>query len=220
MIRQFCLALLLFTLVPAALAKGSDEFKLEPIGALTEAKIAEAVRATLNEKGWRISGKDGKVICELWFRKEIPSHDGSVDGANFGKINEGALVGVISFPNKTHDFRDQAVKAGFYTLRYGISMQDGAHLGVSPSRDFFLLCPPDTDTDIKDIAGPELIKLSRAAIGTGHPAPLALNFPTLNEKDMPKVVTNESEHIILEIKLKLKSGELAIGFIVVGKTSE
>jgi len=30
---------------------------------------------------------------------------------------------------------------------------------------------------------------------------------------MPKVVTNESEHIILEIKLKLKTGELAIGFI-------
>ena len=220
MIRQFCLALLLFALAPAALANGSNEFKLEPIGALTETKIAEAVRATLNDKGWRITGKDGKVVCELWFRKEIPSHAGSVDGANFGQINEGALVGVINFPTKTHDFRDQGVKAGFYTLRYGLSMQDGAHLGVSPSRDFFMLCPPDTDTDPKDLPGAEVIKLSRTAIGTGHPAPLALAFPTVNEKDMPKVVTNESEHIILEIKLKLKTGELAVGFIVVGKTSE
>lgn len=220
MIRQICLALLFFALIPVASAKNSNEFKLEPIGALTETKIAEAVRATLNDKGWRITGKDGKVICDLWFRKEIPSRAGSVDGANFGQINEGALVGVINFPNKTHDFRDQAVKAGFYTLRYGLSMQDGAHLGVSPSRDFFLLCPSDTDTDIKDIAGADLIKLSRAAIGTGHPAPLALAFPTTNEKELPKVVTNESEHIILETKLKLKTGEVAVGFIVVGKTSE
>ena len=220
MFRQLCLALLLFTFTSAALAKSTNEFKLEPIGALTETKVAEAVRATLNDKGWRIIGKDGKVVCELWFRKEIPSHDGSVDGANFGKINEGAFVGVINFPNKTHDFRDQGVKAGWYTLRYGVSMQDGAHLGVSPSRDFFLLCPPDTDKDPKDLPLAEVIKLSRVATGTGHPGPLALNFPTSNEKDLPKVVTNESEHIILEIKLKLKTGELAIGFIVVGKTSE
>lgn len=220
MIRRLFLTLVVCAITSTAFASTSNDFKLEPIGALTETKIAEAVRATLNDKGWRITGKDGKVICDLWFRKEIPSHAGSVDGANFGQINEGALVGVINFPNKTHDFRDQAVKAGFYTLRYGVSMQDGAHLGVSPSRDFFLLCPADTDTDPKDIAGAELIKLSRAAIGTGHPAPLALAFPTLNEKDLPKVITNESEHIILEIKLKLKTGEVAVGFIVVGKTSE
>jgi hypothetical protein len=149
----------------------------------------------------------------------VPSRAGSVDGANFGQIIEGALVGVINFPNNSNDFRDQGVKAGFYILRYGLSLQDGAHLGVSPSRDFFLITPPAEDQDPKDLPPAEVIKLSRKAVGTGHPAPLALTFTT-SEKDLPKVVTDDSERAILEVKLKLKTGELAIGFIVVGKSAE
>jgi hypothetical protein len=220
MLRQICATLLLLALTPVTFAKRNDEFKLESIGALTDAKVAEAVRATLNEKGWRISGKDGKAIAELWLRKEVPSHEGSIDGANFGQINEGALVGVITYPANTTDYRGQGLKAGTYILWYGVSMQDGAHLGVSPSRDFFLITRPDDDKDPKDLPAAEVLKLSRAAIGTGHPGPLALAFPTSDPKDLPKVVSNEHEQVILEFKLKLKSGELPIGFIVVGKSSE
>ena len=220
MLRQICLTLLLLALTPAAFAKPSNEFKLEPTGALTDAKVAEAVRATLNEKGWRISGKDGKAVAELWFRKEAPSHEGTIDGANFGQLNEGALVGVISFPANTTDFRGQGLKAGTYILRYGVSMQDGAHLGVSPSRDFFLVTKSEDDKDPKDLPAAEVLKLSRAAIGTGHPGPLALTFPTSDPKELPKVISNEHEQVILEFKLKLKTGELPIGFIVIGKSSE
>ena len=90
----------------------------------------------------------------------------------------------------------------------------------SPSRDFFLLTPPAEDKDPKDLPAAEVIKLSRLAIGTGHPGPLALNFPTSNEKELPKIVTDDHERAILEIKLKLKTGELAIGLIVVGKSAE
>lgn len=220
MLRQICLTLLFLAFVPAAFAKSSDKFKLESIGALTEAKVAEAVRTTLSDKGWRITGKDGKTIAELWLRKELPSHDGSIDGANFGQINEGALVGVITYPANTTDFRGQALKAGTYNLRYGVSQQDGAHLGVSPSRDFFLLTKPEDDQDPKDLPAAEVLKLSRNAIGTGHPGPLALTFPTNDAKALPKVVSNEHEQVILEFKLKLKSGELPIGLIVIGKSSE
>lgn len=217
MFRQVVLALCLCAFAPAAFA---NDYKLESIGALTDAKVAEAVRATLNDKGLRITGKEGKVICDLWFRKEVPSRAGSVDGANFGQIVEGALVGVISFPANTNDFRDQGVKAGIYILRYGLSMQDGAHLGVSPSRDFFMLTSPATDQDPKDLPAAEVIKLSRTASGTGHPAPLALAFPTSGEKELPKIVTDEHERVTLETKLKLKTGELAIGLIVAGKSAE
>ncbi len=220
MFRRLAFVLLLCAFVSGARAGSINEYKIESIGALTDAKVAEAVRATLNDKGLRITGKEGKVICDVWFRKEIPSRAGSVDGANFGQINEGALVGVINFPANTNDFRDQGVKAGVYILRYGLSLQDGAHLGVSPSRDFFLLTPPAEDKDPKDLPAAEVIKLSRTAIGTGHPAPLALNFPASNEKELPKIVTDDHERAILETKLKLKTGELAIGLIVVGKSAE
>jgi hypothetical protein len=220
MFRQLILALLLCAFASGAWASGNNEYKVESIGALTDAKVAEAVRATLNEKGLRVTGKEGKVICDIWFRKEVPSRAGSVDGANFGQIVEGAVVGVINFPANSNDFRDQGVKAGFYILRYGLSLQDGAHLGVSPSRDFFLITSPADDQDPKDLPPAEVIKLSRKAVGTGHPAPLALTFPTSNEKALPKVVTDDSERAILEVKLKLKTGELAVGLIVVGKSAE
>ena len=220
MFRQVVLALLLCAFAPGVRAGSSNEYKIESIGALTDAKVAEAVRATLNDKGLRVTGKEGKVICEIWLRKEVPSRAGSVDGANFGQIVEGALVGVINFPANSNDFRDQGIKAGFYILRYGLSLQDGAHLGVSPSRDFFIITPPAEDKDPQDLPAAEVIKLSRKAVGTGHPAPLALTFPTSNEKELPKIVTDDHERAILEIKLKLKTGELPIGFIVVGKSAE
>jgi hypothetical protein len=62
-----------------------------------------------------------------------------------------------------------------------------------------------------------MIKLSRAAAGTGHPSPWCL-VPATSRDGLPKIVKNEHEHVILETKLKTRSGELPIGLIVVGKT--
>src|SRR5262249_21040592 len=220
MIRQLLILLLFFVFGPAriAWAAGNGDYKIETIGALTEAKVAEPVRNVLSDKGMKIVGKAGKIVCEIWFRKEVPVTGSSVEGATFGQIPESALIGVIHFPAETSDFRGQAIKPGFYTLRFGLSIQDGNHLGVSPSRDFFLLCPVGEDNNPKDISAADAIKLSRIATGAGHPSPWALTYPTTNEKELPKIVTNEHEHVILETKLKTKSGELAVGLIVVGKT--
>jgi hypothetical protein len=203
-----------------ALQVWAADFKIETIAALADAKVSEAIKATLSDKGMRLIHQDGKTIADLWLRKEIPASAALADGATFSQIKEGALIGVITFPEKTHDYRDQTVKAGTYVLRYAMSMQDGAHLGVSPTRDFFVLTLPNEDTDPKDLAAAEVIKLSRNASGAGHPAPLALAFPTTDEKAMPKLVGGEHATITLDLKLKLTSGELAVGFIVVGKTSE
>ena len=87
----------------------------------------------------------------------------------FGQIAEGTLVGVINFPANTSDFRGQGIKAGFYTLRYALILQDGNHLGVSPARDFFLICPAADDKDPNAAMKMEdLLKLSRAAAGAGE----------------------------------------------------
>ena len=50
----------------------------------------------------------------------------------YGALPEGALLGVVHFPKATTDFRSQTIKAGFYTLRYGLIPQDGNHMGVNP----------------------------------------------------------------------------------------
>jgi len=218
---------IVFILLCASLAfanvnhgKSADNngYKAEPIGELKEATVAEAVRGALEPKGLRALDDKGKAICEVWFGKEIPTVKNEVPGASFGQIPEGAFIGVINFPSNTSDYRGQGIKAGFYTLRYGLILQDGNHLGVSPARDFFLLCPVSEDKDPNaQLKTEDLVKLSRNASGTGHPTVWFVGQAT-SDKDLPKVVKNEHGHVILETKITTKSGPLAIGMIVVGQT--
>lgn len=212
--KQLFALFLLFIFVPRAL---SDGHKVETIGALTETKVVAALRAAVSDKGLRVADDKGKVVCEIWFNKSLPTVKEVPGSALFG-IPEGAFAGVIHFPNNASDFRGQGIKAGYYTLRYALILQDGNHLGVSPARDFFLVAPAADDKDPQALLkNDELLKLSRAASGSSHPSPWSLLAPT-SEKDLPRVVTNEHEHVILETRIPTASGALAIGLIVVGRT--
>jgi hypothetical protein len=218
MMIRFLVALLLIALSPAAFANKFDNYKVESIGALTDAKVPEAVRKALDSKGLRLMDDKGKPICEIWFAKSIQTASAEVSGANFGKIAEGALVGVINFTSDAIDFRGQNLKSGFYTLRYGLILQDGNHLGVSEARDFLLASPVAEDKDPAAQSKTEdLLKVSRIASGTLHPSVWSL-VPVSSGEGLPKVVKNDHEHVILETKITTKSGELTIGLIVVGKT--
>src|SRR5262245_7415700 len=194
----------------------NNGYKVEPIGELKETAVAESVRGALEPKGVRVINDKSKTVCEVWVNKEIPTAKNEVSGAIFGQIPEGSFIGVINFPSNTSDFRGQSIKAGFYTLRFGLILQDGNHLGASPARDFFLLCPIGEDKDPNtQLKNEDLIKLSRNASGTGHPTVWFVG-PASSDKDLPKVVKNDQEHMILETRITTKSGTLAIGLIVIG----
>ncbi|MBO0797253.1 MAG: hypothetical protein J2P31_00365 [Blastocatellia bacterium] len=209
-------ALLIFALAPAT--NKFDGYKVESTGALTDAKVSEVIRQAVAAKGLRLSDDQGKQFCEIWIAKSIPTASGEVQGANFGQISEGAFVGVIKFASDAVDFRGQSLKAGFYTLRYGLILQDGNHLGVSDARDFLLASPVAEDKNPAAILKNEdLYKISRLATGTGHPSVWSM-VPVDSPDGLPKMVKNEREHVILETKIPTKSGDLAIGLIVVGKT--
>src|SRR5262247_2586119 len=222
---RFFVFILLFTSL--GFAKGNhaagksaenNGYKVEAIGELKEAAVAEAVRGALEPKGVRVINDKGKTICEAWFGKEITTAKSEVPGASFGQIPEGAFIGVINFPSNISDFRGQGIKAGFYTLRFALILQDGNHLGVSPARDFFLLCPVGEDKDAStQLKTEDLLKLSRSASGTGHPTVWFVGQAT-SDKDLPKVVKNEHGHVILETRIATKSGPLAVGMVVVGQT--
>ena len=216
MLRSLIVLILLLAFVPAIPARQSG-YKVESIGALTASGVADAVRDALDAKGVRVMGSDGKPLCELWFRKEIPTAKAEVPNANFGQIPEGTLMGVVNFPAPVSDFRGQAIKAGYYTLRYELILIDGNHLGVSSFRDFVLLCPVAEDKATAALTFDDAVKLSRKASGGTHPSPWSL-VPTTSNDGLPKIVKNEVEHVILEVKLTTKSGPLAIGMVVVGKT--
>ena|SRR5262245_60542237 len=221
MIKQLLAFLLLLPFSLSASARNAAinaAYKIEAIPALAEATVSEAVRKSLDEKGIRVLDEKGKPVCEVWFRKSITTTKDEAPGANFAQIGEGNFVGAIHFPASTSDFRGQGIKAGYYTLRFGLILQDGNHLGVSPARDFFLLCPVADDKDPStQMKMEDVLKLSRTASGTSHPSVWSL-VPASSDKDLPKISKNEHEHVILETTLSTSSGPLAIGMIVVGRT--
>jgi len=210
------IAVLLFVSV-ASLALAAQTGKIEPIGAVTDSRVAEGVKKVLEPKGYRVSLDDGSVVCEIWLRNKIPAQPKKDSpGALYSQLAESALVGVISFPQATTDYRGQNIPKGAYTLRYELIPNDGNHLGVAPNRDFVLLVPAASD-DNPDATFKfdELVSLSRKATGTKHPGPLSLVQP---ESGTAAAVSKDDEdHWIFSAAIRLASGEdLPVALIVKG----
>ena len=103
----------------------------------------------MKPKRFRRPGPDGKIAAEFWPRKA--AFDGDLVsgfGIRFESMPEGRFSrGVVRFPESGSDFREQGVKPGVYSMRYGLHPEDGNHMGAAASRDFALLSRAEADTD-------------------------------------------------------------------------
>lgn len=211
MMRFFLTAILLFVFTSVFASNGV--LKVEAIDTVKDSSVADSIKAALEEKGSRITGENGKTIAEIWFAKKVDNSGKEVMGANYGNIPEGSLLGVLHFSAETSDYRGQAVKAGFYTMRYAVILENGAHLGVSPTRDFFLLIPASEDKDAKTLTQAETIKLSTKTSGSGHPSPWSIVSPESKDA-LPKAFKTDEGHVVLDAVI---SG-MKIGITLIGKT--
>ncbi len=126
------IAVLLFVRI-ASLSLAAQTGKIEPIGPASDSSVAEGVKKVLDPKGYRVSLDDGSVACEIWLRNKIPAQPKKDSpGALYSQLAESTLVGIISFPQATTDYRGQNIRKGTYTLRYELIPNDGNHLGVAP----------------------------------------------------------------------------------------
>ena len=198
---------LVLVLLLTSLSTFAQGYKVEPIST-----PAPALAAAMEPQGYRITGPSGPW-CEVWFAKAIPvGAKPSDDAVTFG-IAQGTLLGVLRFPGKGADRRDQVIPAGVYTMRYSNFPADGAHQGVAPQRDFALLSPAAADTDPAskpDFAG--LVQLSVKASGTSHPAVLSVESP--GSGATPGAIAKEGDH---DWALTVKAGTLTFSIILVGK---
>jgi hypothetical protein len=189
--------------------------KVEAIGPAADASIPENVKGILQAAGQRLVLDDGSTACEVWLRKTVPLQV-KKDAANvlYPDLGESTLIGLVSFPHATTDYRGQAIKAGAYTMRYELIPEDGNHLGVAPSRDFMLLIPAANDPDPNaPFKFDELVNLSRKATGTRHPGPLSLVQPG----GATGLTKDAEDHWIFSTVLKLESGkDLPIALVVKG----
>jgi hypothetical protein len=217
--RSFKFTLLLIALISSAklIADGN---KVEAIGAYADPGASDALKKTLEAKGWRVSLSDG-AYCDVWLRASVPAGKTDAPGAFYTTIGESTLIGVITFAKATTDFRGQPVKAGSYTLRYAVHPADGNHMGISPIRDFLVMLlvasDPNPDAQFKF---EELSKMSTKASGTNHPAVLSL-VSLDNAPASPKVESNEMNNVVFSSAIKRQSGApTPIAFIVKGRAEQ
>ncbi len=183
---------------------------------LSDAAVSDAVKKSVEPKGYHVTLDDGSAL-DLWLRDKAPAQaKKDVPGALYPQIAESTLVGVISFPQATTDYRGQAVKAGIYTLRYELIPEDGNHLGVAENRDFLLLIPAAADSDPAAVMKfDELVTLSRQVTGSQHPAPISMVQATGGSA--AAVSKDDADHWVFSAGLKLASGEnLPLAFVVKG----
>ncbi len=189
--------------------------------------VKEAIAKALDERSYQFVDAKGNLLCELWFRKEVPAKatpEQVKNGLTYRELPEGALLGVVSFAKGTTDYRKQKIKAGAYTLRLGFQPENGDHMGTAPYNDLCLLTPAAEDKDVAPITAKDLQERSTKASGTAHPAVLLL-FP-VSLKDAgaaAKVVDKGDGHFVLTLKMELKVGDqkvdLGIGLTLIGVSS-
>jgi hypothetical protein len=205
---------ILFCSVVSAFGQGS--YKAAAIGS-APADVPATLLSTLDPAGVRVTNDQGAVLCEVWLRKTLPANPNPSSSSDvlFGALPEGAFVGVIHFTNPVTDFRSQNIKAGYYTLRYGLIPQDGNHMGVNPYRDAFVLGPISGDTNPdKLLTFEDLVKLSTQASGTPHPGFLV--GAAVTGTAFPSVAKDDSGNTNVQIKGHAASGDLPLAITLVG----
>ena len=190
-------ALLSLVLAQAAGLSGVTHTDPVPteIAAPVAAKVAPGgVRATVN----------GTAIT-FWWVADLP-------GASWTDVPEGTLVGAVKLGADIRDIRGRPVKAGVYTLRYGIQPKTDDHFGISPFRNFLLLCPVAIDTNPAALSHDATVELSAQTLGGKHPAVLSIDPPA--GKDAPlSVYTTDLGHKSLIIEV----GKLKFGIVLIGR---
>jgi hypothetical protein len=165
------------------------------IAAPVAAKVAPGgVRATAN----------GATIT-FWWVTDLP-------GAAWADVPEGTLVGAVKLDADVRDIRGHVMKAGVYTLRYGIQPANDDHFGISPFRNFLLVSPAAVDKDPATVDHDGVIALSRQTLGGKHPAVLSIDPPAAKDAALA-VYTTDLGHKSLIVEV----GKLKFGIVLIGK---
>jgi hypothetical protein len=199
---------LVVSLVVSSLAVFA-QYKAELAGA-PPSEVAPAIAQALQKSGAKITN-NGAAYCEIWFRADKPTAARSTeDNVTLPFLPQGALLGVIRFAGSGADRRGQTIKAGVYTLRYGIMPVNGDHQGAAPQRDFLLMVPAADDKDLNATPNFDaLVAMSRKASGTPHPAVLSFWKADTDKPGLSK--QGESDWVLVT-----KLGDTPIAVILIG----
>jgi hypothetical protein len=203
------LSWMVVALLPTA-GLAQETYKIETFKQAPPSKLSAAVRGTLRDEGYRVMDGQGKTYAEIWLRKAIPASEkpsGSKGAILYPFLEEGELLGALRFASEGHDYRDQTIGEGVYTLRYGLQPVNGDHLGVSTYRDYMLLLPAAKDTDLARVPKKPLNERSAESAGTSHPAVLIMMSAPTPASTVPTMVRDQEKDLwgaVFPLPLEIK----------------
>lgn len=180
-------------------------------------ELADPIEALMAPQGERVVV--GGTTLEFWWVKSMPLLSSSTD-VSWSAVEEGTLVGTVALSASYPDIRAGTMKAGIYTLRYGIQPADGAHTGVSPYRDFLLLAPAASDNSVAALGHDGAVALAKQALGGGHPASWCLDPPiAAGEVGSTRVNEAGQTSVVFSVPVSRDGkdvGTLKFGLVLVG----
>ena len=206
--RWFFLLFLSLGSWAGAFAQGP--IKVEARKQAPPASLSPTVLGALSDESIRIQDSEGKDFAQIWLRASTicPEKPSGPKGViQFPFLKDGDFLGILEFLSEGHDYRDQAIAKGVYTMRYGLQPTNGDHLGVSEYRDYVLILPIAKDKDLAAPTRKQLEERSAESAGTSHPAAFLMLMAPRGAKPRPATVQDSAKNtwsVILPMNLKIK----------------
>jgi hypothetical protein len=217
--RSIFVTLLLLTGATAGITQ--ESMKVSVLKQPPPRSIAAPIHNDLSGQGYRIQDEQGRPFADIWLRKATPGSEkpGEPKGAIlFPFLADGELVGVLQFATEGHDYRDQPIAKGVYTMRYGLQPVNGDHLGVSTYRDYLLVLPAAKDLTLALPPRKQLEERSAESAGTSHPAAfLLLAAPPDSSRSDATVIRDAEKNtwsVVLPLSLQVKGQSEAVPYPV------
>jgi hypothetical protein len=181
-------------------------------------ELAPPVAALLAEGS--ASVKADEVPLVFWWVQAVPLEQAPSSTVTWRDVADGAVVGVVRVGAAWRDIRGFVVKPGVYTLRYALQPANGDHLGISPYREFLLLCPAELDTTPDPVGYKGAVDLSKRTVHRAHPSALSLVPPSTANAPLSTVTGDLGlQGVVFSVPVSFggkAAGTLTFGLILSG----
>jgi hypothetical protein len=213
-----------FVMLTSASSQEGKKYAIKTTTTPIPKEIAEPIQKLLVPTSVQLTDASGKAICDVWFRKEIPTEatpEQIKTGVTFREVKQTEILGAIQFHGNWTDYRKQKIKAGVYTMRLAYQPSDGKHTAdISDYQEFVLVIGAKADTKpalmdakmLHDKSGDSL-DLAHPGIFMLWPASKATKEPELSAKPKNHWVLNSTANLVANGK---PAGTIGIGVTLVG----
>jgi hypothetical protein len=195
-------------------AQEGKKFSIKTASTPVPSDVAEPIQKLLAEGSVQLLDSDGKAVCDVWFRKDIPAEATAEQiktGVTYREMKQTEILGAIQFHRDWTDYRKQKIKAGVYTMRLAFQPTDGKHTAdVSEYQEFALIIKAKADTRTALMEAKALHDKSGDSLDLAHPGVFML-CPNNTPGKEPELAARPKNHWVLNSKANLVVAGKATG---------